>query len=56
MVTADHTKWGLIGISSIARLDEANTLITDAGIPLEAQAILKENVGELVIAPISQTA
>jgi DeoR/GlpR family transcriptional regulator of sugar metabolism len=56
VVTADHTKWGLIGISSIARLDEANTLITDAGIPLEAQAILKENVGELVIAPISQTA
>src|SRR5438093_1551105 len=32
VVLADHTKWGVIGISLIARLDEADTLITDSGI------------------------
>lgn len=56
VVTADHTKWGVVGISSIARLDEANTLITDAGMPPEAQDILKESVGELVLAPVSRAA
>ena len=56
VVTADHTKWGVVGISSIARLEEANTLITDAGMPREAQDILKENVGELVLAPVSRAA
>ena len=29
VVLADHTKWGVVGISSIARMDEADTLITD---------------------------
>ena len=29
---ADSSKWGVIGISSIARLDEADTLVTDYGL------------------------
>ena len=32
VVVADHTKWGVIGISSIARLDQADVLITDNGL------------------------
>ena len=32
VVVADHSKWGVIGISSIARLDQADVLITDAGL------------------------
>ncbi len=34
VVVADHTKWGVIGISSIARFDQVDVLITDAGLRL----------------------
>lgn len=56
VVVADHTKWGIIGISSIARLDEANTLVTDTAMPEDAQEILKEHVGELMLAPVPRAA
>ena len=49
VVVADHSKWGVIGISSIARLDQADVLITDAGLSPEARAILAEAVRELII-------
>ena len=49
VVVADHTKWGVIGISSIARLDEADTLITDSGLGEAAHAILRDSVRELVV-------
>jgi len=49
VVVADHTKWGVVGISSMARLDEADVLITDIGLPDEATAALRESVRELVI-------
>ena len=31
VVVADHTKWGVIGVSTIARLAQADLLISDAG-------------------------
>jgi DeoR/GlpR family transcriptional regulator of sugar metabolism len=49
VVLADHTKWGVIGISSIARLDEADILITDAGIPADVRAVLGAAVHELIV-------
>ena len=49
VVLADHTKWGVIGISSIARLDEADTLITDSGINPEARQLLAGHVRELIV-------
>jgi DeoR/GlpR family transcriptional regulator of sugar metabolism len=49
VVLADHTKWGTVGLSSFARLDEADVLITDAGLSGEARSILAESVGELVL-------
>jgi DeoR/GlpR family transcriptional regulator of sugar metabolism len=49
IVAADHTKWGIIGISSIARLDQADTLISDSGLDAGARAILDDLVRELVI-------
>jgi DeoR/GlpR family transcriptional regulator of sugar metabolism len=52
VVVADHTKWGVVGISSIAGLDEAHTLITDEGLRPEARDILREQVGALVLAPL----
>jgi DeoR/GlpR family transcriptional regulator of sugar metabolism len=49
IVMADHSKWGVIGISAIARLDEADTLISDDGLEDETRAHL-QNVVKLVIA------
>jgi DeoR/GlpR family transcriptional regulator of sugar metabolism len=50
IVVADHTKWGVIGLSSIARLNQADVLITDSGLDLEAREALAGQVKELVIA------
>ena len=49
VILADHTKWGVIGIASIARLDQAHVLISDDGLDADAQAVLREAVGELVL-------
>ncbi|HXI81255.1 MAG TPA: DeoR/GlpR family DNA-binding transcription regulator [Verrucomicrobiae bacterium] len=54
VVVADSSKWGVIGISSIARLDEADTLVTDSGLSAEAREIAAEQVRELVIAPVGE--
>ena len=39
VVVADHTKWGVVGIASIARLDQADVLISDTALDAEAQAV-----------------
>lgn len=49
VVLADHTKWGVIGISSIASLEQADTLITDAGIGADARDVLAAAVGDLLV-------
>ena len=49
-VIADHTKWGIVGLSSFADLEDVDTLITDGELPAEARALLTDRVGELVIA------
>jgi len=51
VVVADSSKWGVIGISSIARLDEADTLVSDDGLTEEARQIAGDAVRELLIAP-----
>ena len=51
VVIADHTKWGVRGLSRFARLEEAHTLITDAGLPPEARTVLGEHIGQVVIVP-----
>jgi DeoR/GlpR family transcriptional regulator of sugar metabolism len=50
VVVADHSKWGVIGISSIARLDQADVLITDSGMAPDARAVLSGAVRELIVA------
>jgi DeoR/GlpR family transcriptional regulator of sugar metabolism len=52
VVVADHTKWGTVGISTIADLDEADVLVTDEGLPGDVRQILFERVGELVLAHV----
>jgi DeoR/GlpR family transcriptional regulator of sugar metabolism len=49
VVMADHTKWGVIGIASIARLEQADVLISDTGLDPETQAIVGHAVGELTL-------
>jgi DeoR/GlpR family transcriptional regulator of sugar metabolism len=50
VVAADHTKWGMIGISSIARLDQADVVITDDGIAPEARDQLEAAARRLIVA------
>ncbi len=56
VVVADHTKWGIVGISSIARLDQADVLITDSGIDPEGLAVLRDAVPEVVVAQVQPDA
>ncbi|MFJ7158150.1 DeoR/GlpR family DNA-binding transcription regulator [Streptomyces sp. NPDC101118] len=50
VVVADHTKWGIVGLSGFAALDRIDRFVTDAGMPEEARTVLAESVGELVVA------
>ncbi|HET6211464.1 MAG TPA: DeoR/GlpR family DNA-binding transcription regulator [Micromonosporaceae bacterium] len=50
VVLADHTKWGTVGISSIAALSDADVLVTDAGLPAAARTTLTEAVGDIIVA------
>jgi DeoR/GlpR family transcriptional regulator of sugar metabolism len=52
VVLADHTKWGVVGIASIARLDQADVLVTDAHLDPDARATLDEHIGRIVVADV----
>lgn len=54
VVVADHSKWGVIGISSIARLDQADVLITDAGLDPDARRLLEAEVRGLVVVDLDR--
>jgi DeoR/GlpR family transcriptional regulator of sugar metabolism len=49
MVLADHTKWGTIGISSVGRLQEADTIITDAGLDPLALSQMAASVRRVIL-------
>jgi DeoR/GlpR family transcriptional regulator of sugar metabolism len=49
IVTADHTKWGITGVSTIARLERADAVITDDGLSQAACSVLEERAGQLVL-------
>ncbi len=49
VVVADHTKWGQVGLSSIAALDDADVLVSDLGLDAAAARLLEEVVGDLVL-------
>ncbi len=51
-VLADHTKFGIVGLSTFMPLREVDTLITDAGMPRRARAVLEETVEHLVLADV----
>lgn len=55
VVVADHTKWAVVGLSSIARLDEVDVLVTDDGLDHDAVRLLKSRVRRLLLAPTLST-
>ena len=52
VVLADHTKWETVGIATIARLEDADVVVTDSGLPAEARSQLADRVGELVVVDV----
>jgi DeoR/GlpR family transcriptional regulator of sugar metabolism len=49
VVTADHTKWGVRGLSRIAQLEEVEALVSDAGLPDDARTVLGERIEQLIL-------
>ena len=50
VVLADHTKWGVVGLSAIAALADANVVVSDAGLPASAREALTALGTQLIIA------
>jgi DeoR/GlpR family transcriptional regulator of sugar metabolism len=50
VVVADHTKWATVGISTIVPLDRADVVVSDNHLSVDAQATLREAVGQLMVA------
>ncbi|MFJ8439495.1 DeoR/GlpR family DNA-binding transcription regulator [Kitasatospora griseola] len=49
VAVADHTKWGVVGLSSFAALTDLDCFITDRDIPADARAALTESCGALFV-------
>ena len=54
VVVADHTKWGVRGLSRIAGLDEVDTFVSDHHLDREARTAIGKQVNRLVIAPVDR--
>ena len=50
VVTADSTKWGVVGLSSMARLEDVDIVVTDQDLDPDAQRIVASRVRQLIIA------
>lgn len=49
VVVADHTKWGVVGLSSFADLRDVDVLVSDSALDPAAQAAARELMGEVVL-------
>ncbi|MEZ0069123.1 DeoR/GlpR family transcriptional regulator of sugar metabolism [Streptacidiphilus sp. MAP12-20] len=49
VVLADHSKWGMVSLSSYAPLSAVDTLITDAAMPPEVRELAAAAVGRLLV-------
>jgi DeoR/GlpR family transcriptional regulator of sugar metabolism len=52
VVVADHTKFEVVGIATIASLDDADVIVTDSLLDEEARRALAEHVDQVVLAPV----
>jgi hypothetical protein len=52
VVVADHTKFDVVGIATIASLGDADVIVTDSLLDEEARRALGEHVDQVVLAPV----
>lgn len=50
VVLADHTKWGLLGISTIVPLERADVVVSDEGLSEDGRAVIADSGVDLVLA------
>ncbi|MEV6162732.1 DeoR/GlpR family DNA-binding transcription regulator [Streptomyces sp. NPDC052052] len=50
VVVADHTKWGKVGLSSFATLEQVDTFVTDAGLSDATHQEIAEHLPGLLVA------
>jgi DeoR/GlpR family transcriptional regulator of sugar metabolism len=48
VVVADHSKWGVVGLSHIADLRSITTVVTDDGLCDEGRRVLTQEVGDVI--------
>ena len=53
IVLADHTKWGVVGISSVGRLEDADTIVTDTGLDASGRSQITTAVRRLLLADVA---
>lgn len=53
IVLADHTKWNVTGLSSIATIGDADEIVSDHGLSDEARAVIRDQHGHLTLADAS---
>ncbi len=49
IVLADSTKWGVVGLSSMAELSDASVIVSDTGMPAQVSAFIGDRVDELLL-------
>src|SRR6476646_8943771 len=49
-VVADNSKWGVVGLSTIATLSEVDVVVSDGGLQPDARQILESSCGKVVVA------
>jgi DeoR/GlpR family transcriptional regulator of sugar metabolism len=52
VVVADHTKWGVRGLVSIARLGDADVLVSDSDLSPDARSVLADSIEQVIVAPM----
>jgi DeoR/GlpR family transcriptional regulator of sugar metabolism len=53
VVLADHTKWGTVGMSTIAKLGEVDAFVTDDAMPREARETLDSLIPDVRYVPLT---
>ncbi len=48
-VVADHSKWGVVGLSRFAALSEIDYFVSDDGLAPKARSVLEDHVGQVIL-------
>jgi DeoR/GlpR family transcriptional regulator of sugar metabolism len=50
VVLAEHTRWNATGVAVFAELSDADVLITDSGLPIDALHVLEGEINAVIVA------